>query len=179
MAEFVGNCNQVIDWNNVIKDIENHDPEYIGPGHSFNDDIPQLEEIKNVWKDSYKTADQGGTVSWDMFFPGKQFDQKVQDIFCDFIGLNNPHSVWISRIWPGYFAPVHWDVNSNEDKIGNNFYTRYHCHIQNPQIGHVFIVDNKLFYNQEKGDIFLWKSRKSWHAGANFGLQPKYILNAW
>lgn len=179
MAKFIGNCSNIIDWDDVIIVLENETPEYIGPGHSFNDDIKELENIKQIWKDSFSLSSEGGTVGWDMFFPGKQFDQKIADIFCEYVGLEQPHSVWISRIWPGNFAPVHWDVNSDEDSIGDGEFTRYHCHIQDSLPGHVFIVDDELFYNKNKGDIFLWNSRKSWHAGANCGLEPKYIFNAW
>jgi hypothetical protein len=179
MARFIGNNSLIIDWDRVIKDLENQSPEYVGPGHSFDDDIEELKDIKSIWKNSYSILSDGGTVGWDMFFPGKQFDQKVADVFCDFVELDSPKSVWISRIWPGNLAPVHWDVNSNEQGIGNLNYYRYHCHIQEPKIGHIFIVDNELYYQKNKGDTFLWKSRKSWHAGANCGLSPKYIFNAW
>jgi hypothetical protein len=181
MITFYGNCNKIINWNEVIRDLENTSPGYIGPKHKEGDDIPGLDEVTDMWRNAgYKTVSNGGTVAWDMFFPGEHFDQKVADIFGEWVGNDNPTAVWISRIWPGRFAPQHWDVNDDEKELSTKLdKIRFHCHIGNSAFGHVFIVEDQIFYNQEQGNTYKWQSRKLWHAGTNCGLVPKYIFNFW
>ena len=181
MIEYFGNCSDLIDWSQVIKDIEHQVPTYVGPSHKAGDSIPGLDEVANLWdRAGYVNWDQGGTVGWDMFVAGKSFDISVADKFSKFVNLPNYTSCWISRIHQGMFAPQHWDVNDNEvelskapDKI------RFHCHITDPAWGHVLIVDDKCLYNQPQGAVYKWSSRKLWHAGTNCGLVPKYLFNFW
>lgn len=176
MVRSIGIC-KTIDWDSVIRDIENTKPEYVGPSHKRGDNIPGLDEIINIWETAgYKTVAEGGTVAWDMFIPGKQFDQVVVDKWNKYYGLNCTN-VWISRVWPGHFAPIHWDVH--DDEINLPECARYHMHIGKPQWGHIFIVDDKCLYNRPQGETFRWQNRKLWHAGTNCGTTPKYIWNAW
>lgn len=180
MIKLVGVCD-TINWDQVIADIADQKPAYIGPKHKAGDPIPGLDEVTDLWnRAGYKTPDQGGTVSWDMFFPGVNFEQSIADKFAEYIGLESINSCWISRIHPGFFAPIHWDVNDNEaeyDKQPDKL--RWHCHIGKPAFGHVFIAEDKCLYNQPQGTTYQWSSRKLWHAGTNCGLTPKYILNIW
>jgi hypothetical protein len=180
MINYVGNCKH-IDWDRVIADCAAHEPEYIGPSHKRGDTIPGLDPILDMWNNAgYKTVAEGGTVAWDMFMPGKQFDQAVIDQFCEFFEIPDYHTAWISRIHQGRFAPQHWDVNDEEEKLALlPPKVRYHAHIGKPKFGHVFIVEDKCFYNQEQGATYRWDDRKYWHAGTNCGLEPKYILNLW
>jgi hypothetical protein len=176
MIKYLGNCN--IDWNSVIASIEHQQPTYIGPSHKAGDPIPGLNEVTDLWtKANYKTVDQGGTVAWDMFLPGTNFDYDIVSQFAEYVGVKEYNSAWISRIWPGRFAPVHWDVNDDEATLPDC--VRYHCHIGPPAFGHIFIADNTCLYNQEQGSVYQWSSRKLWHAGTNCGLVPKYIFNFW
>lgn len=177
MIRNIGNCNNIINWNSIILDCENSKPEYVGPSHKRGDDVPGLDEILDMWDAAgYKTVAQGGTVAWDMFMPGKQFDQAVVDKFNEYFEIDCKN-VWISRIWPGRFAPIHWDVHDNENEIGDR--PRWHCHIGQPQWGHVFIVGDTCLYNQPQGTAYEWSSRRLWHAGTNCGTVPKYLLNLW
>lgn len=176
MIKLLGTCD-VVDWDAVIRDCENHEPDYIGPSHKRGDDIPGLDEILDIWDMAgYKTVEQGGTVAWDMFIPGKQFDRSVVDLFNNYFNLSC-ENVWISRVNPGRFAPIHWDAHDKEKNIPEC--KRYHCHIGNPEWGHIFIAENQCFYNQPRGCTYEWSSRKLWHAGVNCGVTPKYIWNAW
>jgi len=181
MIEYFGNCCLLIDWESVIRDLENATPEYIGPKHKRGDVIPGLDEVVDLWENAgYKTVDNGGTVNWDMFLPGKQFDQSIVDKFANFAQISNYKSAWISRIHPGRFAPQHWDVNDDETELSKiPDVVRFHCHMSKPKFGHIFIVEDKCFYNQDQGSVYKWSSRKLWHAGTNCGLEPKYIFNFW
>jgi hypothetical protein len=178
MTKFIGNCADIIDWGEIIEQCERANPAYVGPGKSMESDLPQLREIKAIWSKWYKRFDQGGTVAWDMFFPGDQWNEKAAEKFWEFTGITEPTAIWISRIWPGRFAPIHWDVQSNEDNFVHDNYRRFHCHITPPKFGHFFVVDDMAFYNEKQGNVWEWNSRKSWHAGSNCGLEPKYLLNA-
>lgn len=178
MINYIGNCAPLINWDLVVKDLESQKPAYIGPKHKAGDPIPELKEVTDLWQQAgYKTKQDGGTVSWDMFFPGDNFDPRIADRFAEFVKVEKYTTAWISRIWPGYFAPQHWDVMDDESNKPD--VKRYHCHIGQPSFGHVFIVGHQCLYNQPQGATFEWSSRKLWHAGTNCGLTPKYILNFW
>ena len=176
MISYYGNCD-IIDWTSIVADLQDQTPAYIGPSHKAGDNIPGLDEIINLWdKAGYKTVAEGGTVAWDMFIPGTNFDISIVHKFLEFAKMDSYNTAWISRIHPGRFAPLHWDVQDNEplpDSI------RFHCHIGKPEFGHLFIADDKCLYNQEQGATYQWSSRKLWHAGTNCGLVPKYIFNIW
>lgn len=179
--KYIGNCSNLIDWNSVIKDCESTSPEYVGPSHDRKDNLPGLSEILDMWDEAgYKLAKDGGTIEWDMFIPGKQFDQDVVDKFCKFVGLESYKTAWISRVNIGRITALHWDVH--DDEISLSLLPdpkRYHCHIGSPSPGQVLIVGNECLYNQEQGATYLWPSRKTWHGGGNAGFVPKYLFNIW
>jgi hypothetical protein len=183
MIKYLGNSS--IDWASVIKDLEAQVPAEVGPKHKEGDPIPGLGEVIDLWNNAeYKTLEHGGTVGWDMFYPGQNFDSKIIDQFIDEFNLHKliptVHTAWISRIHPGHFAPMHWDVQDNESQLATQpDYVRFHCHMGTPEFGHVFIVDDQCLYNQTQGASYQWDSRKAWHAGTNCGLVPKYIFNLW
>lgn len=181
MIEYFGNCKDLFNWEQVIKDIEHQTPAYVGPSHKESDNIPGLDEVTRLWKQAeYVNWDQGGTVGWDMFIPGKNFDMDIPKKFCEFVGLESYTSCWISRINQGMFAPQHWDVNDCEEELAKQpDKIRFHCHIMPPTWGHILIVDDQCLYNQPLGSVYKWSSRKLWHAGTNCGLVPKYLFNIW
>lgn len=180
-VKYVGNCSNIINWDAVIKDCENNTPEYIGPSHKRGDNIPGLDEVLDLWESAgLKTAKDGGTVEWDMFMPGKQFDQAVVKQFVEFVGIDSYRSAWISRVNIGRHAALHWDVHDDEVNLSKiTGIRRFHCHIGKPEVGHVLIVDQQCLYYQEQGATYEWPSRTSWHAGGNCGFKPKYLFNIW
>lgn len=180
MTRYVGRCLS-INWNSLIHEIENTEPTYIGPSHKKGDLIPELTEVTDLWERAgFKTVHEGGNVGWDMFVSGKAFDSSIAQSFCEFVGIESYNSCWISRIHVGNFSPWHWDVNDHEETLSKRLdIRRFHCHISPPCHGHVLIVDCQSFYNQPLGSTYEWPSRKSWHAGMNCGLIPKYLFNLW
>ncbi len=181
MIKRIGNCADIIDWDSVIRHIEHQQPAYVGPSHKEGDPIPGLDGVTDMWKRAgLKTVKEGGTVEWDMFLVGVNFDQSVADKFAEFVGINNYNSCWISRINIGRFSPWHWDVHDNEIELSKRTdIKRFHCHIGKPAHGHILIVEDKCFYNQPQGEVYQWPARTSWHAGMNCGLVPKYLFNIW
>ena len=179
--KYIGNTSTLIDWESVIKDCENSNPEYIGPRHKRGDAIPGLDEVLDLWEAAgLKTTKDGGTIEWDMFMPNRQFDEKVVKDFCDFVGIDGYSSAWISRVNVGHYAALHWDVHDNEEKLSKvSGIRRFHCHIGKPDFGHVLMAEKQVLYFQDQGATYEWPSRTSWHAGGNCGFKPKYLFNIW
>lgn len=135
----------------------------------------RFNEIIDMWQKA--GYDKAGTVEWINFYPGKHFDQTVVDEFAKQVGLKCARA-WVSCVRPGKYAPYHWDIDDNEEvylKQGN--LVRYSVHVNTPQLGQVFIVDDILHHNKPQGHIFKWPSYKSWHAGGNCSFKPKYLFN--
>ena len=45
MLKFVGNCNNIIDWNKIIAGLENQTPAYVGPRHDVGQEVPGVEAV--------------------------------------------------------------------------------------------------------------------------------------
>lgn len=179
-STFIGNSNHIINWNDVIKDIENQSPSYVGPKHEVGDPVPGVDDVVGKLRDAgHKTKHEGGNAGWDMFLPEKNFDISIVDKFSEYVGLKGHMNCWIARVMPGDIAPWHWDITDDEASITKKDIVRYHCHIQ-PQInGHMFVVENHSFYGAELGDVYKWPSRTSWHCAANCGYVPFYSFHIW
>jgi hypothetical protein len=178
MSKFFGNCNNIIDWSSIVGSFNEQPPAYIGPRHKKEDDIIGLSEIAKGWDDAgYVMEADGGSVGWGMYFAGQHFSNNIVTTFANYVGIT-PVSTWVSCMYPGMFAPWHWDVNDQEDLYSTQSdMIRFTCHISKPSAGHIFVVDGDYLYNQEQGNVYQWDSRKSWHCGANFGYEPKYLFN--
>lgn len=178
--KFFGNTKDLINWTDLIAELETKDPAYIGPDNSFKDyeDIVGQTEIVENWnRVGVKTVTQGGTNNWGMYIPGLQFDNKIIEDFSNFVNAD-PTFAWIARITPGNMAHWHWDTSSKADYFDSipNM-VRYCCFIEPPQSGHVFLTEDKAFYKEEQGNIWQWPDRKMWHGGVNFGFTNKYMLH--
>ncbi len=172
MLTYLGNCSEQINWSDVLKEIENKEPGYIGPRQQWDD--PSVAFITKVWKEAgYKPATEGGTAEWGMYFPGVHFSMDVVDTFVKFVGLSSWNSAWISKIRPGYCAPLHVDLQADV-KIES---VRIHCHIDVPDPGHILIVDDVHLINQKQGETYKWNNPKAWHAASNIGKTPAYLFN--
>jgi hypothetical protein len=176
--KFYGNCSDIIDWSSIVESLKTQTPAYIGPRHKKGDAIKGIDVISDQWnRAGYQLIKDGGSAGWDMFFPEQHFDKSVVELFSKFAKID-PVNAWISRVNPGCFAPWHWDANDNEEYYSTiPDMLRFTCHIGEHKPGHVFVVDSSCVYNYHQGDTFVWDSRKSWHAGANFGYEPKYVFN--
>jgi hypothetical protein len=181
MLKFIGNCNHIINWNEVIEAVDNSMPGYLGPRHDVGYAVEGVEEVARPLRNAgYKMKAEGGNASWEMHFPGRQFPQEVVEKFMDFIGMDSYINCWISKVLPGDVAPWHWDITDDENTLNaKGTIRRFHCHIDIPRPGHIVIVENTCLYNEAQGNVYEWPDRKSWHAGANAGLTPKYLFNIW
>ena len=179
--KYIGNTGNVINWQRVVDNLATMTPAHTGPDNSLGDEsIVDGFKIEKLWKDAgVKSVSAGGSNQWDMFVINNHFDKSIVDKFCNFVNADVTHC-WISRLEPGNMAHWHWDTSSISqqsefDKIPN--IVRYCCFISKPQPGHVFMIEDHCFYNQEQGAVWQWPSRTSWHAGTNFGFENKYLFN--
>lgn len=179
MLKFIGNCNHIIDWNSVIEGLTKE--AYVGPRHDVGSGVDGVDEVIVPMKHAgYVFRKDGGNAGWNMYFPGTEFPAEVAEKFMSFVGLNSFLSCWISRVDPGDCAPWHWDITDDEYTLqSKENIKRFHCHIDIPRDGHIFIVEDTCFYKEKQGNVYQWEDRKSWHAGANVGLTPKYLFNIW
>lgn len=168
----VGNCSNLINWDEIILGIQDQTPGFVGPRQNWED--PDIQFIVDVWKKAgYKPAREGGSAEWHMFFSGKHFDESITKTFADFCGISKWNSAWISRIMPGQCAPWHVDLqvpgSQNPDRI--------HCHIDTIDVGHMLIVEETHLFNQAQGTTYRWSDPKLWHASFNVGMKPTYLFN--
>jgi len=182
-AKLLGNCNHIINWNKVIKDLLSQTAPTIGPisGAGYkNKYVPEsitkpehYLETKKIWHESgYTSTFDGGSAEWHMYYPGVNFDQSVLDIFLNFYKIDNFHQCWISMIMPGKCAP--WHIDQYDGSANTK---RFHCHIGQSEMGHVFMIDNDYYIDSQQGDTYVWNNIYSWHAGFNAGRNPKFLLN--
>jgi len=182
-SKLLGNCSEIINWNNIIADLSSQSASTIGPmfGVGYEkeylpENIANLEkfkETKKIWNESgYSSSFAGGSAEWHMFYPGINFDSLVVEQFVNFFNIDVFNECWISMVLPGKFAPWHVDQYNLPENS-----KRYHCHIGQPEIGHVFMIDNEYYINSLQGDTYVWNDIYSWHAGVNAGRTPKFLLN--
>jgi hypothetical protein len=177
MARFLGNTNQLINWQAIIDGLQYLQPSYIGPRHSGADDLIGIKEMAKLWDNAgFVLVKDGGTAGWDMFFPDIHFDRNIVQVFADFVNVD-PLDCWISRIHPGNMTPWHWDCNDNEHEYLKMDTVRFICNISKPEFGHAIMIEDQCLYFQEQGNVWQWPSRTSWHGGINCGFKPKYLLN--
>lgn len=140
----------------------------------WNLDNPEYLIIYNQWI----AADFNmSAIKWINYYPGQHFDESITTDLADSLSIS-VHRAWISKINPGYFAPWHWDVDDNEEQyLTKGEIKRFSIFLSKQHPGHFFTTDEETFSNTQQGMIYQWKNYRSWHAGANAGLTPKYMLH--
>ena len=107
MLKFVGNCNDIINWNEVIAGLQEQTPAYVGPRHDVGHEVPGVEEVAGQLRDAgYKMKHEGGNASWEMYLPETNFDKSVVEKFIEYVGMEKYTNAWISMVKPGDVAPV-------------------------------------------------------------------------
>lgn len=178
--KYVGNTGNSIDWKSIVDSLKNQPPANTGPDNSLADpdNIVGFQEILDKWNSvRVRTVSEGGTNSWDMYYPGTNFDRSVVDKFCDIVGADVTVA-WIANLHPGCMAHWHWDTSGKEDvfdAIPNM--VRYCCFVMEPHPGHAFMTEDHIFAYSNYGDIYQWPDRKMWHGGVNFGFEEKYMFH--
>ena len=164
-----------VDWNEVINILPDEGVEVTTDPTRWKLDTPGYTEIYKMWQDANFNI---ASIKWTNYYPEKHFSKTIIDDIASYLRLNGVHRSWISRVDPGYFAPLHWDVDDNEDeymKHGEIF--RYSILLGEPTHGHIFILGDDYIFEAPRGSIFKWKNYKDWHSGINAGMKPKFMLH--
>jgi hypothetical protein len=181
MKQYIGNCSNVIDWDQVIEHLKTQEPERhgfenpYGIDHDYHDIDPLHKKAIDVY------SDRPEVVEFFTYTNGDHYPHEINEKFSEWVGCNVFHS-WISRIDPGKGVPPHIDyddvIQLEEMKIPRESWLRYHCHISKPAVGAILTLDNGASYHmEEQGAVYQWPSLEAVHAGVNIGWEPKYLLN--
>lgn len=163
-----------INWATVIANLQGLGHDVTPDKENWNLETPGYKEILTLWQQGNVNMP---SVKWINYYPGKNFNQQVSDVFSNLVGVTAIRS-WISLIEPGYFAPLHWDVDDNEAeylKLGD--LKRYTCFISPPVLGHIMAVKDTYLYTRPLGDIYEWDNYREWHGAANAGFTPYYLFH--
>lgn len=178
----IGN-KKFIDWDSIIESLPHKDGDLISMSSVLNkstaaktDDelFLSYKEICDTW---VKAGYDVEKICWYDYYPEEHFAIEVQEKFSEIVSAI-PRRVWISEIHPGRCAPYHWDVEDNEKEwLEYGELVRYTCFIDKPRFGHVFIIEDRHFYNVEQNTIVKWDHYKNYHAGTNCGYEPYYLFH--
>lgn len=161
----------MINWQGILKTIDTNRSRDITVDPAIWDlSNPGYNEILTLWKNNNFNTD---SVKWTNYY----LDVKVQELFAEQMGCS-PLRSWISKIEPGYMTGWHWDVDDNEQayKSQGNL-VRYTCFIDQPKLGHIFLVDDQYYCNMPQNTIVKWNNYNDWHSGTNCGLEPFYMFH--
>lgn len=175
--KLIANTEDRINWNSVIlKCLESKGTTMIYDPSCF-PDTQEFRYLDELWQQAgYKYQDNN--IEWINYFK-EDFGLDVVDTFENIVDVR-PLMVWVSRIRPGKMAPWHFDAHKDIEHFKQKGeLIRFTCYIQDPQHGHVSIVDNETVYRPAKGNIYQWPKYDAWHCGMNGGLTDKFMFNYW
>lgn len=179
MAKFIGNCNHVMNWSELMKILESTPPR--NRGTEQDDDIhidnPKVESLIKVWERAGYVSSP--SVRWIDYLPGEHFPEEYVTKFGEWLNVE-PAGCWISAVSPGHLVAWHPDYKMPEQEaelLSKGKPRHYTCHICVPSFGQVFIVDKDVFYNEVQGNTYQWDDWQDWHGGLNMGTKTKYLFN--
>jgi len=171
------------DWSSLLASLEAQTAGTVAPHTGLGYVDGELETVTkpddltatlDTWSTAgYKTVSEGGSTEWHMYYPDVNFDPALVSEYMSFLGVEEINACWISMIKPGYCCP--WHIDQHEIRsMGKH---RFHTHIKQPEMGHVFMIEDEYYLNQSVGQTFLWNDPFLWHAGFNGGKTNKWLLN--
>lgn len=164
-----------IDWTDIIEKLKNTEGSSVTTNHSrWDTSNNNYNEIEKLWADANFNPN---SIKWTNYYPEKHFSQELIIDISSYLRLEGVHRSWISRVDPGFFAPPHWDIDDHEDEYLKKGIKRYSIFMNDPTIGHLFILEDEYYFNMPRGSIIHWKNHRSWHTGVNGGLTPKFMLH--
>jgi hypothetical protein len=184
MPKRVGNTADLINWDEVIFSIEQHE----GDHNTVTSVVDRSEagavgdqELLGSYREVIGTWEKAGydltQIEWWDFYPGEHFDIKVQNIFEDMFNII-PRRVFVSKVMPGRMVPYHWDVEDKEKEwLAEGSLVRYVCFMDVPKFGHVMVLGDHAFHNVERGEVYEWDFYRQHHAGVNGGAGPQYLFH--
>jgi hypothetical protein len=139
----------------------------------WNLDTPGYKEIYQMWKDANFNMD---SIKWTNYYPDKHFNSNIVNVYStDFKII---HRAWISRLDPGYMAPLHWDVDDNEHEyLKHGPLKRKTIMMQDFALGQLFILGKEHYYNLLENSVIDWDKYNEWHSASNASMLPNYMLH--
>jgi hypothetical protein len=166
------NCSHIINWKDVVNNLAGPGtPAYINPEGWVAK--ANYNEIARLWVDANMNFPGVGVYNYE---PGEDFPNTVTEAMENLMGLTHIES-WITRIPPGMMAPYHWDFDHPIIETLTTTPRRVSVHICDFEFGHVFILEDECIYNYTIGDVHEFPNIRSWHAGGNLGIVPKYMYH--
>lgn len=173
-ATYLDTC-KVIDWGMLINELPNEGVEVTTNPEYWNLETSGYSEIYKMWEDANFNH---ASIKWTNYYPEKHFSKTIINDIAAYLQIKGVHRSWISRVDPGYFAPLHWDVDENENEfLKSGEILRYSILMGEPTYGHIFILGDDYIFGAPRGSIFKWNNYKDWHSGINAGMKPKYMLH--
>ena len=170
-VKLVGNTGDIINWAQVITNVENLEgtvlPKLIWPN-------PHFAKMRDPYENSNYIMD---SAEWINYYPGEHYDEILNKAFGKAVGKPRYARAWISRINPGKTAPWHWDLDDGEEAyLKEGKLVRYSCKMSEG-VAQVAIIGNTALHGGAVGDIHQWPDHRMWHGSVNAGLTPKYQFN--
>ncbi len=167
-----------VDWESLIDLIK------VQSGDSKDFDFFKRLSSKDHYKDIFNKLNDSKfntqSIGWINYYPDLHYDSKIDKSIKNWLGLDGIHRSWISRVNPGFYAPWHWDVDDNEQEyLRKGSIKRYSGFLdqKSNNIAHTFVIENEYIFNTEQGEFIYWTNHRSWHAGMNGGLDPKFMYH--
>lgn len=176
MKHYIGNINSLIECDKIIAECLTHE---VTPDHNhiplpknnpyYTESINQSNLLKTIGYDD-------STVEYRHYKSKQHFNASIEVKFGEFVNAT-PLMCWVSEVRPGKCVPWHWDINPweyEQKQLGNLI--RYFCFLSKPQPGHVFVTVDDAYYMEQQGAVYQYADLHAYHAGANVGIAPKFLL---
>jgi hypothetical protein len=186
MSKIVGNCYNLLDWNDFIDQLESLNPKITKTGQpknwvgiTENDSNFQLTpEIETFVENTSQPLIQGNYnfdgVCWHVYRVNEHFNHSVVEKLSNFLNIV-PHMSNAYRVDPGCNCPFHIDPQNNTLKNLDKM-LRFTFQINQPASGQALIIEKEALSDMQPGDVYQWDDYCQWHAAANSGFESAYYF---
>lgn len=178
MATYIGNINELISTSDLLNSLGTgmyevcHMRNQQGQLKEELLNGVQKENVENWYRAGYPDPICNGTVHCPHF----HFDEKFLFAINKKLNIIADRCA-ISVTLPGQVIAPHTDVDGRELSLSSLGEIKgFHIHLGMTDPGHVFMIENQTFYQQQCGAIYEWDNWHSLHSGANAGLTTRYIM---
>lgn len=181
-ATYIDNFKEKFDCIQFLKEISHHQGDLRSPENPYGENAELDEELKlakQQMKENWEKAGylSNGAVQWINFYAGQHYDHSYVDKFANLVNAD-PINTWVSTIPVGKCVPWHWDIIANYKQYKNDSkMVRYSLFLDEPQIGHIFVLGDQAFHFIEQGAVYKWIKWDEWHLGMNAGFETKHMFH--
>lgn len=180
MANFVGNCKDILDWDQIINRLGSGIKKSGSPWHWVNPDndpnFPVTPDMESYMNDTItRLGDYNySSTLWHIYRPEEHISNETVKTISNYLNIKAGYGN-AYRVEPGCNCPIHIDP---QDKTNDNWskLKRYTWQINKPSIGQVLIVGNDALHMTNACDIYEWDSADAIHGAANCGSETAYYF---